>query len=154
MIPVFFVLCAAVRLARFNVQTKVVDSRYFVGLPAPMAAATIVSLLYLIADGTFAAVSRRWLEIGMLCALTVVGSLMVSTFRYLSFKKFDLRHQVSYRVAMLLAALLLVLLYRPAALLPAAALIFTLSGPLGWLGGRLRRHRPESAGELEHMETP
>ena len=37
----FFVMCAAIRLARFNVQRKVVDSRYFVGLPSPAAAGFI-----------------------------------------------------------------------------------------------------------------
>src|SRR5690349_12758670 len=41
LIPVFFMVCTATRLARFNVQTRVVDSRYFVGLPTPAAAGTI-----------------------------------------------------------------------------------------------------------------
>ena len=35
LLSVFYMVCTATRLARFNVQTRVVDSRYFVGLPSP-----------------------------------------------------------------------------------------------------------------------
>ena len=38
LVPLFFVVCCATRLARFNIQVRVVDSRRFVGLPAPAAA--------------------------------------------------------------------------------------------------------------------
>src|SRR5436189_271038 len=86
-IPVFFVVCAATRLARFNVQTKVVDSRYFVGLPVPAAASTLCAYLLF---QPYPPVSP-YPAMAMSAALLVLGVLMVSTFRYPSFKKVDLR---------------------------------------------------------------
>ncbi len=44
--PLLYLICTATRLARFNVQTKTVDSRAFVGLPSPAAAGTIAAILF------------------------------------------------------------------------------------------------------------
>lgn len=160
LVPLFFLLCAAVRLARYNVQTKVVDSRFFVGLPAPMAGAGMISPLLLISGKNSPVPVTRELEIAMLVAVAVVGSLMVSTFRYPSGKKLDLRRRVSYRFALMLAAGILVLTYRPAAVIVATVLLYILSGPGSWLVGRLRR-RPAKAlvdaqgapADAEELET-
>jgi len=143
-----FVACGALRLARFNVQTRTVDSRYFVGLPCPAAAGAMVALFFAAPTSdallTWAAWLRPQLVEGvMLLALVTVGSLMVSTFRYPSFKKIDLRQRWSYRAYMALAAGVLVLAYRPAAFLLTAAGIYTLSGPVSWLWGRVRRRDDE-----------
>jgi len=150
LVPLFFVLCSAIRLARFNVRTKVVDSRYFVGLPAPVAAGAIAAFLFLVPSSDW----RRWLEAVMLVALIAVGALMVSTFRYPSFKKIDLRQRWSYRAALPLAAVILVLAYHPPAFFLSAAMVYTLSGPLGWLFGRLRRRDPVADANMERQETP
>ncbi len=152
LVPLFFLLCAAIRLARFNVQTKVVDSRYFVGLPSPAAAAVVVALLLLITEEVRQP-PPRWLAIAMLVAMAVAGGLMVSTFRYPSTKKIDLRQRMSYRTALVLAAGILVLVLRPAAFFVAAGLIYIASGPLTWLAGRLRRRRAEPAAELAVPEN-
>ena len=40
-----FVVCGSMRLARFNIQTHVVDKRYFVGLPIPAAAGTLATIV-------------------------------------------------------------------------------------------------------------
>lgn len=153
LVPLFFLLCAAVRLARFNVQTKIVDPRAFVGLPAPAAAGMIVSLLLLISEELEGGAPPRWLEVAMLVAMAVVGGLMVSTFRYPSMKKIDLRQRVSYRFALVLAVGLLVLVYRPAVFFVTAGLFYTTSGPLTWLIGRLRRRPAEPAAEAEPQES-
>ncbi len=154
LVPLFYLLCTAIRLARFNVQTRVVDSRYFVGLPAPVAAGTIAAFLFLAPSSDW----RWWLEAVMLAALILIGALMVSTFRYRSFKKIDLRQRWSYRAALPLAAVILILVYfflayRPAFLL-SAAVIYTASGPLGWLFGRLRRRETVADAHSERQKTP
>ena len=46
LVAFLFVVCGALRLARFNVQRNVVDSRYFVGLPIPAAAAQVAAWVY------------------------------------------------------------------------------------------------------------
>ena len=48
LVPLYYMVCTATRLARFNVQTKVLDSRYFVGLPSPAAAGSVCSLLFFV----------------------------------------------------------------------------------------------------------
>jgi len=140
LLPAFFMICTATRLARFNVQHKVVDKRWFVGLPTPAAAGTICSLLFYAPDREW----KSWM-IGLVAvSLLLVGLLMVSTFRYRSVKGFDPRQRMSYRAAVPIAALLLVVYYQPYALLLILTVAYTLSGPLLWLFGKLRgRGRPQ-----------
>ena len=82
-----FLACGVLRLARFNVQRNVVDSRYFVGLPIPAGAAQLAAVVFVLPDAR----SERWEAIAMLAIVVVLGFLMVSTFRYRSFKGIDLR---------------------------------------------------------------
>ncbi len=152
LVPLYFLICTAVRLARFNVQTKKVDPKSFVGLPSPAAAGAVTWLLFLSGEW-FGEVPPQWLEIAMLLALVTIGSLMVSTFRYPSLKKFDLRQRVSYRVALLIAAAILVLAVRPAVFLLSASLLYTLAGPLSYVFGRLRRRLPEPESALEGEQS-
>ncbi len=140
LIPLFFLVATATRLARFNVQVKVVDSRYFVGLPTPAAAGTICSLLFF-AHGW---ADRPWVRALLAGTLLVIGSLMVSTFRYWSFKKLDLRERRSYRMLLPIAALLLVIAYDPPAVFLAAAVLYSLSGPTLWLLGKLGGPKDEA----------
>jgi CDP-diacylglycerol---serine O-phosphatidyltransferase len=158
LIPLFYMVCAATRLARFNVQTKVVDSRYFVGLPVPAAAGTICSILFFAphnqpGNGNLPAwmrgqvdpeALRVWMQVLVAMALLLIGVLMVSTFRYYSFKKFDLRKRWSFRALIPIAAIVLVIRYIPHAFFLTLAVTYTLSAPLSWLIGRLRGgSRPE-----------
>lgn len=80
-----FVLCGALRLARFNVTSGGPDRRFFVGLPTPAAAGVVVGTVVLLGGGP---VSR---EVGVAVAAGtyLVALLMVSTFRYWSFKEVD-----------------------------------------------------------------
>lgn len=137
LIPVFFLLCAATRLARFNVQSRSVDSRFFVGLPTPPAAAATASIFYFLPAGT-PSLGAAALMMG---ALILHGALMVSTFRYLSFKQFDLTQRWSYRNAVLAGAFLLLIVYNPPTVLFSAAVAYVLSGPAGALVSRLLRRR-------------
>jgi CDP-diacylglycerol--serine O-phosphatidyltransferase len=148
LIPLFYMVCAATRLARFNVQTRVVDSRYFVGLPVPAAAGTICSILFFAPHNASDGVElpawidpealRVWMQVLVAMALLLIGVLMVSTFRYYSFKKFDLRQRWSFRALIPIAAIVLVIYYIPYAFLLLVTVTYTLSGPLTWLIGRLR----------------
>lgn len=148
LIPLYFLVCCATRLARFNVQTKVIDSRYFVGLPAPAAAGAICSILFFVPDQEW----RPWTTAFMALALLVVGSLMVSTFRYKSFKEIDLRRRWSYRAMLLIAAVILVAVARPDAFFLVVATIYTVSGPLAWVWGRVRPRRSAELPEEAPLE--
>jgi CDP-diacylglycerol--serine O-phosphatidyltransferase len=135
LVPLFFLLATAIRLARFNVQSTPQDRRFFVGLPAPAGAAVLAFLLYFLPRES----SAFWLYPLLLVALIATGILMLSTFRYHSFKGFDLRQKWSYRSALLFAAMLLVFSYHPPSFLSGLAIIYALSGPVFWLVPPLRR---------------
>ena len=153
LIPIFYVVCGATRLARFNVQSTREDPRHFVGLPIPAAAGTVATLLYFVPDPGW----KTWLAVGLMIALICLGFLMVSTFRYASFKKVDLKERQSYRLALPLAALLVLVAYNPPVFLMSAAIIYTLSGPTGYLI-RLVRRSPkttrDSRAEIPQRNLP
>lgn len=151
LVPLYYILCCATRLARFNVQTSRVDSRYFVGLPSPAAAGGVTSFILLFPNPG----SERLLLFGMLAALVLLGSLMVSTFRYWSLKSLDLKKPRTYRVALPLAAFVVLLAFYPELLLPAIALVYSASGPVLWLSGRFRsRHAPAAGAPASPPESP
>ena len=80
-----FVICGALRLARFNVITGSTDKRYFIGLPIPAGAAVACALVILLQGEEL----TRWMRVGVAVVTYLVSLLMVSTFRYWSFKEFD-----------------------------------------------------------------
>ena len=144
LVPFFYLVCTATRLARFNVQTRIVDSRFFVGLPAPFAAGTICSILFFAPDSSWWRAWRHdeiktWMQALVVMALLLIGTLMVSTFRYRSFKKFDLRQRWSYRIFVPIALLVLVLAFEPRATGLVVTVLYTLSGPVSHFWSRLRR---------------
>ncbi len=145
LLSVFFMVCCATRLARFNVQSKVVDSRYFVGLPTPAAAFCICSILVFAPE--YSDDVKAYMQIVMAVALLIVGVLMVSTFRYMSGKQLDLRRRLSYRTVVPIAAIVLVIIYQPWATLLVLTSLYTLSGPVAALIARFRRREPNAPEE-------
>ena len=136
----FYLLCAAARLARFNVHTSVSDSRYFVGLPSPAAAGALGSILYFSAERSEESLSQALLA----TALVALGLMMLSTFRYYSFKELDPRRRWTFRIAVPLAATVLLVLLNPAAFFLIVSASYALSGPTLWLRGQLRRQESVS----------
>ncbi len=133
-----FVVCGSMRLARFNIQTHVVDKKYFVGLPIPAAAGTVAAVVLATPERL---VSRLWM--GGLLGLTVILSyLMISTIRYRSFKDLDLRRRRPAWILPAIAVLFAIVAYRPELALACVALVFVISGPVAKIGGLFRRGEP------------
>jgi CDP-diacylglycerol--serine O-phosphatidyltransferase len=130
-----FLACGVLRLARFNVQRHVVDGRYFVGLPIPAGAAQLAAVVFVLPEAR----SERWEATAMLALVVVLGFLMVSTFRYRSFKGIDLRRRRSYISVLGIALLFLIVATQPEVLLLVATGLYTLSGPAAWAFSALRR---------------
>jgi CDP-diacylglycerol--serine O-phosphatidyltransferase len=148
-----FLVCGVMRLARFNVQRNVVDSHYFVGLPIPAGAAQVAAIVYVLPDPPPS--SDRWQAMAMLVLVVVLGFLMVSTFRYRSFKSFDLRRRRSYMTVLGVAVLFLLIAAHPEVSLLAVTSLYTLSGPLGWaFGWRRRREPPTPVAAQEPQPAP
>ena len=130
-----FVVCGALRLARFNVQRHVVDGRYFVGLPIPAAAAQVAAWVNLMPERLTA---RPHAAVAL--SLTVVlAFLMVSTLRYHSFKKLDLRTRRSYLIVLGIALMFLLVALHPRSVLLLLASLYWLSGPTFYVLGLARR---------------
>lgn len=122
-----FIYCAgaALRLARFNTNHDVVDSRYFQGLPSPAAAALVAGLVWVFLDLGYTGEEIRWFA----CALTIFAGLtMVSNIKFWSGKNINLRKSVPFfAVAAIALGFALVSSYPPGVLF-ALFLIYAASG--------------------------
>lgn len=143
LLPLFYLVCTATRLARFNVQSRVLDKRFFVGLPAPAAAGAMASILFFSVLYDLDALG----QIILLSASVILGLLMVSSFRYYSFKELDPRRRWSFRIALPIAAVLLLLALHPAGFFLVVSGTYALSGPLLWLHGIWKRRRDGARAE-------
>lgn len=128
-----FVMCAALRLARFNVQTATADKSRFVGLPVPGAAAMMAGLV--LAYSYFELDSPRTLCTIMVPITLALGGLMISRVPYPSFKtmKLEKRAQVELVIIMMVAAAMLFAMPQLTAFLLSTA--YVLSGPYLMLRG-------------------
>jgi CDP-diacylglycerol---serine O-phosphatidyltransferase len=128
-----FVVCGALRLARFNIQTEVVDKSRFVGLPIPGAAAMIAGTV--LAYSYFELASPRALTTVMAPITLTLGLLMISRVPYPSFKTMTLhkRAPVELTIGVLMVAAMLFAMPQLTAFVLATA--FVLSGPFLILRG-------------------
>ncbi|MEO7143088.1 MAG: CDP-diacylglycerol--serine O-phosphatidyltransferase [Bryobacteraceae bacterium] len=139
-----FLLCGAVRLARFNVQTNPVpknpgrpDRKYFVGLPIPAGAGMVAAVAY--ASGS---VPLQWWVLSLLWMALVglLSFLMVSTWRYPSFKGLNLSRPRSPLTIILVASLIYLIWNFSQPVLLALGIAYVGSGIAIRLGGIVRRH--------------
>lgn len=124
-----YAACAALRLARFNTQIGIVDKKHFVGLASPAAAAIIASIVWTWHNSEMGELAA--IPAALITALT--GLLMVSNFRYSSFKNFDLRGRVPFVVMLLIVFVFAVLLIDQASVLLTISILYGLSAPVLWL---------------------
>jgi CDP-diacylglycerol---serine O-phosphatidyltransferase len=146
LVSFLFVVCGSMRLARFNIQSHVVDKKYFIGLPIPMAAGTIATLVLSTPEPL---VDRVWMT-GLLVLTVILSYLMISTIRYRSFKDLDLKRRRPAWILPAIAVVFAVIAFRPTLSLLVLILVFAASGPVAKVVGLFRRKRPETeAGNRE-----
>jgi CDP-diacylglycerol---serine O-phosphatidyltransferase len=143
-----FLLCGAARLARFNVQTNAVpknpgraDRKYFVGLPIPAGAALVAAIVY-----ACDSVPLQWwiLSAFWLALLALLAFLMVSTWRYPSFKELSLTGPRSPLTVILFGALIVLVWMYPQPVLLGISTLYVATGILIRAGGIIRRRfRPQ-----------
>ncbi|WP_445772838.1 CDP-diacylglycerol--serine O-phosphatidyltransferase [Shewanella sp.] len=123
-----FIYCAsaALRLARFNTQVGVADKRFFQGLASPAAAALIAGSIWSGSEYEIDPTNISYI-VAFVTALT--GLLMVSNFRYHSFKEVDWRGRVNFIVMLLLVGVFVVVSVEPAIILCLGFYLYALSGP-------------------------
>ena len=121
-----YVACAALRLARFNTQVGVADKRYFQGLASPAAAAVIASIVWVGSEYQINGQDYGYI-IGFITI--VLGLLMVSNFRYNSFKEVDWKGKVNFVVVLLIVLAFVVIASSPENILLIIFGLYACSGP-------------------------
>jgi CDP-diacylglycerol--serine O-phosphatidyltransferase len=136
-----FVICGALRLARFNVQAMSVQKFTFTGLPIPAAAGVLASVVlvgrHLYGDWPAVDTER---PLVIILAVYALAFLMVSNFRYRSFKRFHLKRSSSWRYLGVGALALIVIALLPDVSLFLMFFAYAISGPVEAL---LRRRKPK-----------
>lgn len=120
-----YMACAALRLARFNTQIGVVDKKYFIGLASPAAASVIAGMVWV--WSSLVPESPWGVIVAMVTALT--GLLMVSNFRYTSFKSLDFRGRVPFAFMLLVVLVFASLIIYQEQGVFVIAIIYALSAP-------------------------
>ena len=117
--------CAALRLARFNVNTAVVDKRFFQGLPSPAAAALVMGFISIMIDAEVAAASMAW----PMCVVALFSGLtMVTNVPFYSFKDVGMKKSVPFVVIVLIALGIAVVNIHPPMVLFGLFVLYGLSG--------------------------
>ncbi len=121
-----FVVCGALRLARFNVQSSSGEVKFFKGLPIPAAASllalTILLYFELIESGGVK-------DIVILVMIYILSFLMVSNIRYFSFKELNLAKRRPFSIFIFVVLLMIVIVMAPVIVLFTSVLLYVLSGP-------------------------
>lgn len=124
-----YVAGAALRLARFNTQVGEVDSRYFIGLASPAAAAVVAGMVWAGFDVEMA--GRPSIIAGVITAL--MGLLMVSNVKYSSFKELDLRGRVPFVMILVMVLVFGVVAIDPPRILLGLFGLYAASGLVMWV---------------------
>ncbi len=117
--------CAALRLARFNVNTAVVDKRYFQGLPSPAAAALVAGFIWVVTD--FGSVGGQWTWAMFVVAL-YAGLTMVTNVPFYSFKDIQMKRSVPFVVIVLIAIGIAVINIHPPIVMFSLFVMYGVSG--------------------------
>jgi len=121
-----FCVCGALRLARFNVQVGVIDSRVFNGLPIPGGAAVVATgiLLYYYLGG-----EGRFSELPVMLGVVALSLFMVSSIKYYSFKDLNFFSRKPFMSFVMIVLILVIVVAEPEIMMFTFTFGYSLSGP-------------------------
>lgn len=122
-----YVAAAALRLARFNTQVGIADKRFFQGLPSPAAAAVVAGLVWV---GVEYQVDGNNYSLLVAILTGFAGLLMVSNFKYNSFKEVDWHGKVPFVALLIIMLGFVVVATEPALVLFVVFVLYALAGPI------------------------
>ncbi|AWB67310.1 CDP-diacylglycerol--serine O-phosphatidyltransferase [Saccharobesus litoralis] len=132
---------AALRLARFNTTVGTADTRFFQGLASPAAAAIVAGMVWVGSEYEI-----KGSDYSIIAAIITVASglLMVSNFKYSSFKEVDWKAKVPFIVILVMVLAFIVVATEPALVLFIIFSLYALSGPI-------LTYRSEKSINLHHL---
>lgn len=150
-----YLLCGAMRLARFNITNNPVlknpgrpDRKYFAGLPIPSAAAMVAAVVYAAGSDPI----RNWIFAALwLALLSLLSFLMVSTWRYPSFKDLNLAQPRSPVMVVMIGGLIYLIWNFSQPALLGMAICYVGSGIVIRAGGIVRRRLRATPPEPERQ---
>jgi len=130
MVAFLFVVCGALRLARFNIQIGIIESKVFNGLPIPGAASVIATgiMLYFYLGG-----QGKYHDFSILMTTVALALLMVSNTKYYSFKDLNFFSRKPFMSFVLIVIVLIIVAAEPQITLFTFSVGYSLSGPCWWL---------------------
>jgi CDP-diacylglycerol---serine O-phosphatidyltransferase len=141
-----FLMAGASRLARFNIAKNPQPSnpgrpgkKYFVGMPIPAGAGVIAAVVHYSKGSP---ISSWWTAMSWLMMVVVVGYLMVSTWRFYSFKDINFQSRQPFRLILIIAILFALIWFFSQPVLFGIAILYMASGILWRLQWIFRRKTP------------
>ena len=138
-----FLLCGALRLARFNVTKPDTTGDNFIGLPIPAAAAVIASIV-IASEDLF---KTRLDPMIMVAVVYLLAFLMVSNVKYPAFKKFEFKKRVTFTRFMFVILFIYVLATIPREALFVLSFLYAISGPANFVISLFRNTNSKNLNE-------
>lgn len=144
-----YVACAALRLARFNVQLGTTDKKYFVGLASPSAAGLVVFMVWTFHEYQLESNAL----VAALSALVtfLAGILMVVNIRYYSFKDLD-RNRVPFVVMLAVVMVIVIVSWHPPTVLWMMAIAYASSGPAAAIYNKRKQRMAAKSGGAQESQ--
>lgn len=133
--------CAALRLARFNTNLKVVDKRYFQGLPSPAAAALIMGFIWMMHDYQVSVTQHAWLAWMSFGLMIYAGLTMVSSVPFYSFKDVSFKRSVPFVVPVVIVLCYALVTVDPPRVLFGVFCVYGFSGYAVFFWRRVKGRR-------------
>jgi len=146
----FLVACAALRLARFNVQMGSTEKKHFTGLPTPASALVIATtvlayeeIIHILEHLKLVQLADVVVKDYWVLALTfMLAGLMVSNITYHSLKEANLKERRPFGILVIIAAFLAVVAYHPELVLFLVSISYVAVGLLEALFKLFKRQKP------------
>jgi CDP-diacylglycerol--serine O-phosphatidyltransferase len=144
-----FVVCGALRLARFNIQIGIIESNVFNGLPIPAAASVVATgiLLFYYLGG-----AGQLNHPSILIGIIVLSLLMVSNIKYYSFKDLNLFSRKPFMTFFVIVVLLIIVVAEPQIMLFTFALGYSISGPVWKLSHIVKKRSSKEKAKVQKQE--
>jgi len=139
-----YLICGALRLARFNVQINTVEKGQFNGLPIPAAATFVASMILLF---YYLGMTDRFRHFAVVLMIYVLAFLMISTVKFYSFKDLEPFRRRPFNTLVVFVFLALLLAAEPQVMIFVFVSGYILSGPVGEVVRAIRRRR------TKHIES-
>ncbi len=127
LISFFYIVCTALRLARFNNLLQLKDNNHFIGLPSP-ASATLCAVVIWQCDINFIDPLIGYALISS--TLSVSAALMVSSIKYNNFKNLRNSNRMPFIGTLFVPLVMILILLNPPMILTIISVTFLISGPL------------------------